>query len=360
MDNKTDIQKAAQEMAKAGASKGGIKRAESLSPEKRSEIARLAVNARWERAGKIKDKSQLLKATHEGPLKIGGVIVQCAVLENGQRVINQSGFMKALGRQRQAKGRQYYDSDVNLPAFLTAKNLKPFITEDLTKTSSQIEYRTLRGAIAFGYPAELVPKVCDVFLDAEEAGIITKNQQHIVSQAKILIRGLAHVGITALVDEATGYQADRARDALERILELFIAKEYQKWLKTFPDDFYEQMFRLRKWSYNPLSVKRPNLVGKYTNDLVYERLAPGVLDELKRVNPKTESGHRRHKYFQWLTTDIGHPRLREHLTAVVALMRASDSWNSFVKAINRALPKPQSQTELTGPGFDEKDSGESV
>ena len=66
-----------------------------------------------------------------------------AVLEGGKRLITQSGFMVALGRARQAKGRAYYDADVNMPAFLTAKNLKPFIFQELEVTSSQIEFKPL-------------------------------------------------------------------------------------------------------------------------------------------------------------------------------------------------------------------------
>lgn len=108
-------------------------------------------------------------------------------------------------------GRQYYDGDVNLPAFLTAKNLKPFISQDLLVTSSQIEFRTLAGIRAFGYSAELLPKVCEVFLDAKAAGVLTHNQEHIADQALLLIRGLAQTGIIALVDEATGFQYDRPR-----------------------------------------------------------------------------------------------------------------------------------------------------
>src|SRR5580704_1615025 len=137
---------------------------------------------------------KLLRATHEGTLHIGDISIPCAVLENGQRVLTQSGFMQALGRARQAKGRQHYDADVNMPAFLTAKNLRPFISKDLEVTSSQIEFRTVRGMIAFGYPAELLPKVCDVFIDADDGGAITKGQKHVAVQARILIRGLAHVG----------------------------------------------------------------------------------------------------------------------------------------------------------------------
>src|ERR1044071_4579048 len=109
-------------------------------------------------------KPKMIRATHEGVLRLGEVKIPCAVLENGQRVITQSGFMIALGRARQAKGRGYYDADVNMPAFLTAKNLKPFISKELEVTSSQIEFKPLKGSKAFGYPAELLPKVCDVFL----------------------------------------------------------------------------------------------------------------------------------------------------------------------------------------------------
>ena len=110
--------------------------------------------------------------------------IPCAVLENGQGVLTQSGFMQALGRARQAKGREYYDADVNMPAFLTAKNLKPFISRELEVISSQIKFRTTRGAKAFGYPAELLPKVCDVFLDADEADVLAPNQKHIAARAK--------------------------------------------------------------------------------------------------------------------------------------------------------------------------------
>ena len=114
------------ELAKV-ASQGGKARAASLSPQERSEIARTAVEARWAKAG----KSMIPKATNEGVLTIGDMEIPCAVLDDKRRVLTQSGFMLALGRARQAKGRQYYKGDVNLPAFLTAQNLKPFISKEL-------------------------------------------------------------------------------------------------------------------------------------------------------------------------------------------------------------------------------------
>jgi hypothetical protein len=283
------------------------------------------------------------RATHTGELHIGKVTIPCAVLEDGTRVLTQEGFLIAIGRSgKPAAGRG--SSLEKVAPFLEAQNLEPFINDDLRRSSTPIRFRSpkgggLGGNIAFGYPAELLPKVCDVFLEADEKGKILHGQKHILAQAKILIRGLAHVGIIALVDEATGYQADRGRRALEEILEKFISKELLKWAKMFPDEFYEQVFRLRGLTYDGVITKRPPYLGHLTNDIVYERLAPYVLDELKKLTPKDNKGRRKHKYFQRLTEHVGHPRLREHLAAVIALMKASSTWRRFYGMIQRALPK---------------------
>ncbi len=279
-------------------------------------------------------KENILQAMYDGVLNIGDTEINCYVLDNQERIISTRGVMKAIGRTW--RGRKYRGT--KLPVFLEAKNLKAFIDKDLSAVLSIVEFQTTQGKKAEGFKAEILPTVCEIYLKARDEGVLTPAQERVAKQAEILMRGLAHVGIIAMVDEATGYQDARARDALEKILEQFISKELYKWLKTFPDDFYKELFRLRNWRYSP-SVKRPSLVGKLTNDLVYQRLAPGVLDELKVLNPKTPKGTRKHRHHQWLTRDIGHPRLREHLSAVVALMKASAKWDDFKRMINRALPK---------------------
>ena len=143
----------------------------------------------------------------------------------------------------------------------------------------------------------------------------------------------------ALVDEATGYQYFRARRALEEILEDFISKELVKWAAMFPDDFYGELFRLRKWKYDPASKKRPIFTAKLTIDLVYARLAPGVLNELQRLTPRNAKGRLKHRLFQRLSEDIGHPKLRERLTALTDIMKGYDDWFSFYKHVQRAYPR---------------------
>ena len=293
-------------------------------------------------------KQKLPKATHEGIIVLadGRIEISCAVLEDGRRLITQSGFMKALGRARQAKGRQYYDADVNMPAFLTAKNLKPFIPNKLWVTSSQIEFTRVKGGAAYGYADALLLAVCEVFLDAEEAGALTKSQLHIAAQAGLLIRGLAHVGIAALIDEATGYQEVRDRKALQDILDRYLLAEHAKWAKRFPDSFYKEIFRLRGWQWQGMRVNRPQVVGHYTNDIVWNRLAPGVKDELEKLNPKSAAGKRQAKHHQWLTDEIGHPALQQHLIGVMAIMRSALNWSGFQRALQRSYPKISANLEL--------------
>lgn len=95
-----------------------------------------------------------------------------------------------------------------------------------------------------------------------------------------------------------------------------------------------------------MSVARPGVVGKYTNDIVYERLAPGILEELRSLNPKQDDGNRVRRHHQFLTDDVGHPALAQHLHAVIGLMRASATWEQFKSMLDRAFPKKGTQLDL--------------
>jgi hypothetical protein len=195
---------------------------------------------------------------------------------------------------------------LQLPVFLQANNLQAFIPQGNMDVFKPIRFKRLHGgAYSIGYKAEILPKSCNVFLDAKEAGKLVVSQFATADRCKILSRGFSEVGIIALVDEATGYQYDRAKDALAEILEKFIAKELQGWTRTFPVEFYEHIFRLQHWPFNPKSVKRPSVIGHYTNNIIYKRLAPGVLKELRKNNPPVD-GRRKHKFYPMVeTTELG-------------------------------------------------------
>lgn len=329
---------AAKALSSLGASKGGLARARKLTREERRAIATDAVEARWRKAG----LERLVQATHgspDRPLRIGQIEIPAYVLEDGRRVLAQKGMITALGM---SPGGSSHGQD-RMVKFATQDRLKAFTSDKLKPgTLTPIEFRTPDGRRMLGYEATLLADICDAVLEARKHGALTEKQQHVAAQCEILVRGFARVGIIALVDEATGYQEDRAKNALAKILEAFIAKELRKWVSTFPTDYYKELFRLRGWKFPDLPAdqrKRPVLVGKITNDVVYDRLAPGVRQELNRLTPRDDKGRLKHKLFQRLTEEVGHPKLREHLASVTSLMKASDSWDQFKRMLERALPR---------------------
>lgn len=325
-------------MANENMAIGGHARAEKLSAGQRSEIAKRAAVARW--------MGDMPVASHEGKFPLGEMEVSCAVLPNGKRLITQATFLRALGRSRSPKaGTGVLSTADSTPFFLQAEVLKPFVTDELLMSTTPLFYRTKDGTRGVGYDAAILPLVAEVYLKYRDAahrerGRVETRYQKMVNAADILIRGLAQVGIIALVDEATGYQRDRTRDALQQILEKFIAKELRPWIRTFPGEFYENLFRIRGLKLNSESItKRPSYFGTLTNNIVYARLAPAVLEELKKLTPRRSDGRPKHHLHRRLSSDTGHPKLREHLASVISLMKISDDYDTFMRFLDRAHPK---------------------
>jgi len=321
-------------------SKGGKNRALKLSADERREIARAAAKARWTEA------SSLPRATHTGNLTIGDAEIPCAVLSDGTRLLTQAGFLQALGRSSKPKGRSQQVTD-GLPPFLATKSLKPLITQDIMEATVPIVFITPTGGKALGYKAELLPKVCDLFLEARNAGLLTAQQLPLALQSEILVRSLAKVGIVALVDEATGFQNDRDRDALHQLLSAYLSEERLAWAKRFPDEFYRQIYRLKDWNWPPTGRAKPPVLGHITNDIVYERLPEGVLPKLQELNPTTEDSKRRkYKHHQFLSVEVGQPDLRDHILQILPLMKVSKTWDGFKKLLDTAFPKKGDQIQF--------------
>jgi hypothetical protein len=326
-----------------GKAKGGHARAEALSSEQRSEIARKGAMARW-------GNEEIPRAEYTGELKIGDMVFPCSVLSDGTRILTQSDFMKGMGMYYSgwvAQNRTSEEESAEVPHFLSFKGLKPFVDRHLGDLQSIIrKYKTATGGTAHGIKAEIIPTICEIWMDAEDSITLGKRQKLIAAKAKLLMRSLAHVGIIALVDEATGYQAVRPQDALQMYLEKIVRKELAAWAKKFPDEFYENIYKLRGWPWPGMGKNRYSVVAHYTRDLVY-------LEELERRSPKNESGNRSNKLHQWLTDDIGNPMLAQHMHSLVMFQRlalaSGFGWNRFVKMVDQVMPKRGNTLELPFP-----------
>lgn len=345
----------------SGKARGGVARAKALSPEKRREIAKRASNARW--AGPV------LKVTHgstDHPLKIGEIEIPCYVLEDGTRVLSQRGLQLGIGMSASGGSKV---GEQRLVSFLASLGQKTSEHNELSVRIEELANRMRNpvkfmqpsgGSIAYGYEATILADICDVILAARKTQSLMPQQSHIADKCEILVRGFARVGIIALVDEATGYQRERARDALAKILEAFVAKELRPWVKTFPSEFYEQLFRLRKLNYPRDTVQRPSYFGRLTNDIVYSRLAPGVLDALKRETERDEKGRPKTKLHQKLTQNVGFPKLREHLASVITIMKLSTDYTDFKTKLDRIHQVYGRTIPLGLEEIGESDTGEGI
>lgn len=307
---------------------GGKARAARMTARERQRASRAAVAARWG-----------LRATHMGKLTLGGHEIPCANLEDGRRVISITAFSTALGRS--APGAQTYRRRAEqgldqLPIFLASKRLSPFIPDDFSV--STIRYTPVgSGAMAEGIDANAVPMICGIWVKAWTAGALVAHQIPTAQKAAAITTALAHVGIAALVDEATGFQYDRDREALAVILEQYLGKELAAWTKTFPDDFYRHLAKLRGIRYD--DQQRPKYFGHLTNDIVYSRLAPGVRKELCTRNPKLDTGRRKYKHHQFLSREVGHPELKAQLAVATALMKIAPTYDKFIEQLDHVSPR---------------------
>ncbi len=287
----------------------------------------------------VRMNESIKKANYKGNIRFADLSLPCFVLEDTTRILSGRGVTTSMGLTGRGQG---------MARFLASKSLNQFISNKL-RVAIENPINFVIGKQRrpyFGYEASILPEICNAVLQAEQAGQLPPHQKHMAVQARILMNAISTVGIIALVDEATGYDKVRDRDTLQKILDRYLRKELAEWTKRFPNEFYEEMFRLKGWEWKGMKINRPSIVGHYTNDLVYERLAPGVLPELQKLNPPDDSGRRKHKHHQWLTEDIGHPALAKHLVGIVTLMKASDSWDRLMKLVKKAFPKGGDQGQF--------------
>lgn len=313
-------------------SMGGDARMKALTPEERSEIARNAALAKWE---KSEAAQKLPTATHgspDRPLRIGTIEIPCYVLDNGKRVITQGGVLTALDMSPGTATKGGGDRIAN---FVNTKAINPYASNELREMiTAPIKFRA-GGNLAYGYDATILPEICDAVLQARNDDALNYQQKHIAAQAEILLRAFAKVGVIALVDEATGYQYDRPRRDLEEQLKRFLSESLRRWVRTFPADYFKHLCRLRGVELRP-DMKLPHYFGHLTNNLIYRRIAPGLLKRLKER--KEERGSKSNKLHSWLSEDVGFREVLVHLGTVVGLMKVNADYKEFEKQLDRVAP----------------------
>lgn len=343
-----------------GRARGGLARAAKLTPAQRSEIAKNAATKRWEATQKAADDMPRVLESFKSKIMIAGKPIPCAVVMGPrgiQRVLSETGVTNAVLGERSGASKRKKEAGAPLPLFVAPRQLESFITKDLLEGPLKpIDY--LDGdRVVRGYDTSVLTTVCNIWLEARAKGALQDQQLDKAMQAEILMRALADTAVVALVDEATGYQAVRPQNALQSYLELVIRRELAVWAKKFPDEFYENIYKLKGWKWPGMSKNRYSVVANYTTNLVYDRLGPGITEELIKKTPQNDKGYRPNRLHQWLTEDVGDPMLATHLHSVLMFQRLAIAngygWKRFLHMVDQVLPRRGNTLELplefTGP-----------
>lgn len=263
--------------------------------------------------------------------------IDCYVTEDGQRILSLRGTARAMGLSG--------SGSVALLRNLNANYLQPYLSDELKKwvrKGNNNELYKIKGyRVAFvPFDATLFVDVCKAYISAKNDGVFDgdgwEKQSELADKLLAVMSAFAKTGIVALIDEVTGYQEIRKKDELQKLLAEFVRKEYLPWTRRFPNEFYEELYRLKGWDYN--GNARTPLVGKLTNYLVYDLMPNGVLEELQRRNPVDEKIHRRrYKHHQFLTETTGIDYLDKHLISLINMMRAFDTLEEFDKAFRKSF-----------------------
>jgi hypothetical protein len=337
--------KIAKELSLLGASKGGQARANVLTAEQRKEIARKAVSARWEKAKAISQTAQVssagnvLKTKAEdldpialfpGKLTIGDTGFNVYVLDNRKRVMAQREVVRVL------TGKQYGA----LPGLLAGQAVSEYV--DVESILSQTISFSIPGTQfkGLGYEATLLLDICDAFLRARDDKKLSGHQLRIAKQAEIITRACAKVGIIALIDEATGYQAFRAKQELQLKLQAFIAEDMQEWARMFRDEFWFELARLEGVRYSPRS--RPLRWGKYIMAFVYDAVDGDVGKVLRSKNPDP---HFKQNHHQWLK-EFGRQKVHDQIERVITIMKLCTDMNDFRVKFAKVFKKTVVEDQL--------------
>jgi hypothetical protein len=308
---------AAQRLSRLGAAKGGEARAASLSADRRREIGRAAIQARWEKAG----KAPLLRASHKGNFKAEfGLDVECYVLndETKTAVISQRGMGQALGFSRQGGGR--------LPRFLEGKSIAPYLGLELKEKLRQPLIFQDPYAVSgvtldrvYGFDVTLLIDVCKAIVAAEADGKLLANQKGIAKQAHIILNASAKAGIRGLVYALAGY--DATKEEIIASFKFYVREEAREYEKEFPDQLYEEWYRLyripkpernKPWKFKHLTVNQ-----------VYRPLARSNGKIFKLTQEQRSSSEARYKRLHQFLSEIGVKALRTHLGQLLGIARIS-------------------------------------
>ncbi|WGL77964.1 P63C domain-containing protein [Serratia marcescens] len=307
-----------------GKARGGVARANALTKEQRSAIAKKAAAARW------KDKP--LKATHQGNfMDEFGIDAECYVLDDDAKtvVVTKTGLAQLLGLGDKARdldqvlGSQYMSKYRDLE--LQRKMENPFNFQLISRS------KTVHQAL--GYDITSIVDIGRALIEAKDNDDLPENRVKAAEAAQKLINASAKAGIKGVGYALAGYRPE-VQEVINAF-KAFVREEARQYEKEFPDELYEEWYRL--YGLNRPEKGRPIRFGQLTNMQIYVPLAKSKGKILEQIRAsRDESGKQSDKLHLFLS-EIGVKALRQHIGKLLGVAAMSDNKDEYEAGIEKVF-----------------------
>jgi P63C domain len=308
--------------------------------------------------GPLVEKAQY-RAKHgspDKPMNLGGILIDCYTLEHGATLITELGMYRALGisrggenpatRAQQKQGVNHCARLATLAthfATLSSDSAKLTTAPDLPIQELVAHFKPFTfvlpqgGAVAHGYRATCLAKICAWALKAMSKGRLTPRYHKLGRRAAVMIEAFSEAGIVALVHEHTGYVPQRG---LVLAADIRVSELTNSVHRLGLEDFYRAVHKVWGWEWKGSNHSTPYM-GKLVMDLIYRRLPHGVLDRMEQVNPRGEDGQRKNLMYRNLTDDVGIPEVRKLINDATKILQAAESKAQAMRFMDAILPRSE-------------------
>lgn len=141
------------------------------------------------------------------------MLLDCAVLDNGQRILAASSVFKAFGRPRKGANSRLEIDGTKIPPFLAAKNLEPYINQEVMAWTKTIEYMdmiAINGSIAgLRLAGDILKGMLDLKTFNDSSGKVAELQNAILSAQSNAMA--SHAAQFSMVEEIRALKEEMAQ-----------------------------------------------------------------------------------------------------------------------------------------------------
>lgn len=117
----------------------------------------------------------------------------------------------------------------------------------------------------------------------------------------------------------------------------FVQMKPKEWEKHFPQEFYDQLYRLTGIEKrNEYLNGRPHIFARITLEIIYSRFSKSTLIVLRKLNPMIMTGLRGYRHFQFLN-EKGSLLIKQYIADAISVMKdcKDGDWYSFRKELHK-------------------------